>query len=125
MVTRLRELRRNETQVESCLWSFLRNRQLHGFKFRRQHQFGGYIVDFYCHEAQVVIECDGSIHETNENWQHDQARTPYMVGYGLKVLRFTNEEVLNNTVSVIRKIAEFPVNASVDAAPRKPKTKLA
>src|SRR5687768_11550895 len=86
MVSRSRQLRRNETKAESCLWELLRNRQLHGFKFRRQHQFGGYIVDFYCHEAQLVIECDGPIHETNENWQHDQARSAYMAGYGLRVM---------------------------------------
>ena len=84
----------------------LRNRQMHGFKFGRQHQFGDYIADFYCHEAQLVIECDGSIHETNENWQHDQVRDTYMVGQGLRVLRFKNEDVLNNTVEVLRKIAE-------------------
>jgi very-short-patch-repair endonuclease len=78
---------------------------MYGFKFRRQHQFGDYIADFYCHEAQLVIECDGSIHETNENWQHDQLRDAYMVGQGLRVLRFKNEDVLNNTVEVLRKIA--------------------
>ena len=105
-MTLARELRANQTEAESCLWSLLRNRQMHGFKFRRQHQFGDYIADFYCHEAQLVIECDGSIHETNENWQHDQARDAYMVGQGLRVLRFKNEEVLNNTVDVLRKIAE-------------------
>ena len=105
-LTRARELRANQTEAESCLWSLLRNRQMYGFKFRRQHQFGDYIADFYCHEAQLVIECDGSIHQTNENWQHDQARDAYMVGQGLRVLRFKNEDVLNNTDEVVRKIAE-------------------
>ena len=109
MVTRARELRSNQTEAESCLWSLLRNRRMYGFKFRRQHQFGDYIADFYCHEAQLVIECDGSIHETNENWQHDQARDAYMVGQGLRVLRFQNEDVLNDTVEVLRKIAEYLV----------------
>lgn len=109
MLTRARELRANQTLAESCLWEKLRNRQLYGFRFRRQHQFGDYIADFYCHEAQLVLECDGSVHETNENWRHDQARDAYMVGQGLRVLRFTNEEVLNNTDEVLRKIAEFLV----------------
>ncbi len=109
MLTRVRELRINQTPAEACLWSKLRNRQVFGFKFRRQHQFGDYIADFYCHEAQLVIECDGVIHETNENWQHDQARDAYMVGQGLRVLRFTNHEVLNNTEEVLDKIAEFLV----------------
>ena len=110
MVTRSRELRTNQTQAESCLWDKLRNRQLYGFKFRRQHQFGDYIADFYCHEAQLVIECDGSIHQTNENWQHDQVRDTYMVGQGLRVERFSNEEVLNNIGVVVDKIAESLVD---------------
>jgi very-short-patch-repair endonuclease len=105
MVTRARELRINETPAESCLWSKLRNRQLHGFKFRRQHQFGNYITDFYCHEAQLVIECDGLVHDTNEAWQHDQTRDAYMIGQGLRVLRFSNDEVLNDTEAVLRTIA--------------------
>ena len=79
MVTRVRELRINQTPAEACLWSKLRNRQVFGFKFRRQHQFGDYIADFYCHEAQLVIECDGSIHETNENWQ-PRSSTPRVYG---------------------------------------------
>ena len=107
MLTSAREQRTYATQAESCLWSKLRNRQLCGFKFRRQHQFGNYIADFYCHEAQLVVECDGSIHETNESWQHDQTRDAYMVGQGLRVLRFTNQEVLNNTDAVLKEIAKF------------------
>jgi very-short-patch-repair endonuclease len=61
-----REFRKNETSAEGLLWALLRNRQLFGFKFRRQHQFGDYIADFYCCEAQLVIECDGAAHEPNE-----------------------------------------------------------
>ena len=56
------------------LWQLLRDRKLLGFKFRCQHQIGRYIADFYCREAQLVIECDGAIHDRNEQWQHDQAR---------------------------------------------------
>ena len=109
LATQVRELRSNQTEAESCLWRLLRNRQVSGLKFRRQHQFGNYIADFYCHEAQLVIECDGSVHDSNENWQHDQARDAYMVGQGLRVLRFTNEEVLNNTEEVPKEIARFLV----------------
>ena len=107
MAGQARELRSNETNAESRLWSLLRNRQLSGFKFRRQHQFGNYIADFYCHEAQLVVECDGSIHDLNQNWQHDQARDAYMVGQGLRVLRFTNEEVLNDPRAVLDKIGIY------------------
>src|SRR5688500_8940693 len=109
MLTSARELRTNATQAELYLWSKLRNRQLCGFKFRRQHQFGKYIADFYCHEAQLVVECDGSIHGTNENWQHDRTRDIYMVGQGLRVLRFKNEEVLNDIEAVLKEIARFLV----------------
>ena len=107
MATHARELRVNQTEAELCLWRLLRNRQMCGFKFRRQHQFGNYIADFYCREAQLVIECDGSIHNNNENWQHDQARDAYMIGQGLRVLRFTSQEVLNDTEVVLREIAKF------------------
>ena len=120
-LTQARELRTKETKAESRLWSILRNRQMHGFKFRRQHQFGNYIADFYCHEAQLVIECDGSIHETNENWQHDQTRDAYMIGQGLRVLRFANEEVLNNTQAIVKKIQEF-LNREMLTLPPKNKT---
>ena len=109
MVEQARKLRTRETRAESWLWTKLRNRQLCGFKFRRQHQYGNYIADFYCHEAQLVVECDGSIHETNENWQHDQTRDAYMVSQGVRVLRFTNEEVTNNTDAVLEKIAKYLV----------------
>lgn len=109
MATRARALRANQTLAESCLWDKLRDRRMYGFKFRRQHQFGDYIADFYCHEAQLVIECDGLVHETNENWQHDQARDAYMVGQGLRVLGFTNDEVMNNTEEILNQISGFLV----------------
>ena len=86
------------------LWNELRSRQLLGFKFRRQHQFGDYIADFYCHEACLIIECDGPVHDGNEQWQHHQVRDSYMVSHGLRVLRFKNEEVLNDLKTVLEKI---------------------
>ncbi len=63
-----RELRKQQTSAEDLLWQLLRDRRLLGFKFRRQHQFGGYVADFFCREAQLVIECDGEIHNRNEAW---------------------------------------------------------
>src|SRR5712691_8821578 len=82
------EFRKKQTTAEELLWQLLRNRQVLGFKFRRQHQFGDYIADFYCREANLVIECDGAIHELNERWHHDQERDAYLISQGLKVLRF-------------------------------------
>jgi very-short-patch-repair endonuclease len=102
----MRDLRAKETEPEVLLWKLLRNRQLLGLKFRRQHQFGGYVVDFYCHEAQLVIECDGSVHEDNEQWHHDQNRDAYMIAEGLRVLRFSNAAILNDPESVLNEIVK-------------------
>ena len=102
-----RELRAEQTSAEALLWLLLRNRQLLGFKFRRQHQFGDYVADFYCHDARLVVECDGSHHDSNEQWQHDQNRDAYLVGQGLRVLRFTNEQILNNTQTVLEEISKY------------------
>ena len=102
-----RELRKKPTSAEEFLWQILRGRQLLGFKFRRQHQFGDYVVDFYCSEARLVIECDGLVHDRNEQWHHDQNRDVYMIGHGIRVLRFTNERVLNDTEGILNEIAKY------------------
>src|SRR5437867_8755009 len=102
-----RELRAKQTPAETLLWQLLRKRQLFGFKFRRQHQFGDYVADFYCHEAGLIIECDGSVHDSKEQWHHDQNRDEYMIAQGLRVLRFTNEQILNDTPSVLEQIKDY------------------
>ena len=102
-----RDLRTKQTDAETLLWKLLRNRQLLGFKFRRQHQFGDYIADFYCHEACLVIECDGAVHDGNEQWHHDQKRDAYMIANGLRVLRFTNEQILDNPESLLQEISKY------------------
>ena len=102
-----RELRGRQTSAEALLWQLLRDRRLLGFKFRRQHQFGDYVTDFYCPEAGLAIECDGSVHEGNEQWRHDRKRDAYMIGQGLRVLRITNERILNDTGSVLEEIAQY------------------
>src|SRR6266850_908378 len=107
LVELARELRRKQTSAEGLLWELLRNRQLLKFKFRRQHQFGDYVADFYCHEAQLVIECDGSVHESNERWHHDQDRDAYMTAQGLRVIRFTNNRILNDTEKVLEEIVTY------------------
>ena len=104
-LTLTRELRQGSTDAEAFLWERLRNRKLLGFKFRRQHQIGKYVVDFYCHKASLVIECDGGIH--SKAWQHDQIREAYMSGLGLRTLRFKNEEVLNETEQVLSEIRGY------------------
>ena len=104
---RLRELRKRSTDAELLLWESLRKRRLFGFKFRRQHQIGKYIADFYCHEAKLVIECDGGIHARVEAWNHDQNRDAYMSSLGLRVLRFTNDEVLKEITRVLAVIETY------------------
>ena len=102
-----RDLRTNQTDAEALLWKLLRNRQLLGFKFRRQHQIGDYIADFYCHEGCLVIECDGSVHDRNEQWHHDQNRDAYMISNGLRVLRFRNEQILDNPERILEEISKY------------------
>ncbi len=100
-----RELRQKQTSAEALLWALLRNRQLCGAKFRRQHQFGSYICDFFCNEAKLVIECDGAGHFTRSGKERDINRDAYMASHGLTVLRFENYEVLNDPESILQKIA--------------------
>ena len=102
-----RELRQTSTDAESFLWNRLRNRKMAGFKFRRQHQVGMYVTDFYCREAKLVIECDGVIHAKAESWHHDQNREAYISSLGLRTVRFTNEEVLNETERVLSVIRDY------------------
>ena len=107
LVTLARELRERQTPAEALLWKLLRNRQLLGFKFRQQHQFGDYIADFYCHQARLVIECDGSVHDLHEQWHHDQNRQAYMIAEGLRVVRFTNDQILNDIEKVLEEISKY------------------
>jgi len=97
-------LRKNLTPAEKYLWRLLRSRKLKGHKFRRQHPIGGYIVDFYCHAAGLIIEVDGKIHETTENKMYDDERTKILEANGLKVIRFSNDDVLRNTNLILARI---------------------
>jgi len=96
-----RALRSNMTDAEKKLWQRLRAKQLKGLKFLRQYIIGSYIVDFYCHEEQVVIEIDGSGHMTEKGKEKDIKRDNYLKSLEIKVFRFNNLEVLNNTDSVM------------------------
>jgi 5-methyltetrahydrofolate--homocysteine methyltransferase len=80
------------------LWRELRNRGLGGFKFRRQQPIDRFIVDFFCLEAKLVVEVDGEIHTTQEGY--DQARQRHLEARGLRVIRFSNEEVFTNLAEV-------------------------
>ena len=95
------ELRNNMTEAEEFLWSKLRMKQLKGFMFSRQKPLGGYIVDFYCYRANLVIEVDGGHHFTDENKEYDKIRDEFLGNMGLTVLRFTNSDVIDNIEGVV------------------------
>jgi very-short-patch-repair endonuclease len=101
---RARVLRAAQTEAERRLWQRLRNRQLNGAKFRRQSLIGPYIGDFFCLEAPMVAELDGSQHGEERERQADERRTEYLKSQGYRVLRFWNEEVLNNIDGVLETI---------------------
>jgi len=101
-----RELRKSATKAEKILWEYLRNRNLDGLKFRRQHPIDKFIADFYCHEKKLVIELDGAVHDDKMNAQYDEARTYELKGSGITVIRFKNNEVENNISFVITEIRE-------------------
>jgi very-short-patch-repair endonuclease len=102
-IGRARNLRRNMTDAEKRLWSVLRNRQLAGCKFRRQHPVGIYSLDFACPERLLAIEVDGGQHAGSTA---DVSRTAWLGSQGWLVLRFWNNDVLGNTEGVIRQITE-------------------
>ena len=97
-----KKLRDNQTRSELILWQYLKQKPK-GYKFRRQHPIGIYILDFYCHALKLVIEADGGIHTDEQVRQHDIERQQNLEVHGLKFLRFTNSEIENNIESVISK----------------------
>ena len=101
-----RELRQESTEAEKLLWAELRNRKLNGWKFRRQHPLDKFIVDFYCNEKKLVVELDGSVHSEKINKEYDEARTAMLSGLNVIVLRFKNEEVVNDIKETLKKIRE-------------------
>jgi very-short-patch-repair endonuclease len=98
---RSRELRHDVTPAEKLLWHELRANKL-GVHFRRQQVISGFIVDFYCHKADLVVEVDGDIHDLQK--EEDIRRENTLKELGLRVIRFRNEEVLNNLPSVLENI---------------------
>jgi very-short-patch-repair endonuclease len=99
---RAKELRRNMTPAEKILWYQLRTDKLKGFHFRRQQAIDGYIVDFYCHAVALIIEVDGGIHK--QQIEYDAERDAHLISRGFSILRFTNDEVMNNLPIVLERI---------------------
>ena len=105
-----RALRKRPTDAESLLWLHLRNRTFSNYKFRRQHPLGRYVVDFFCEEKEIVIEVDGSQHAEITVDSLERERWLKMKGY--KVLRFWNNQILNETGAVLEVILQACVSPS-------------
>ncbi|WP_205371146.1 endonuclease domain-containing protein [Thermoleptolyngbya sp. PKUAC-SCTB121] len=105
-----KHLRKHQTPAESRLWEVLRNKKLHGLRFRRQHPVGNFIADFYCPACKLVIELDGGIHTHRADY--DAARTQEMAAYGYRVIRFENQQVLDDLNSVLDVIYQEALSRS-------------
>src|ERR1700729_2126187 len=97
---RARSLRKNDTWAEKLMWRWLRGRRFSGYKFRRQHPLGDYYLDFFCEEADLNIELDGSQHGFPDQQQHDEKREIFLKSRGIKTLRFWNGRLRRNSQSV-------------------------
>ena len=104
---RARELRREQTEAERALWDRIRARRLGGFKFRRQFPIGPYIADFCCKECGLVIELDGKIHLNKVVAERDDGREIEIQKLGIRILRFTNEDVFKNIEKVLFTISDY------------------
>ena len=102
--SRRKELRNNSTPAEKLLWSKLLHSNLGGYKFRRQHSVGAYILDFYCPSEKLAVELDGDSHFTDEAIEYDLQRTAYLNTLNIKVLRFLNTDVYDNLNVVCERI---------------------
>jgi len=101
-----RQLRGNMTDAERHLWAKIRMKQLKGYQLYRQKPIGDYIIDFFCPRAKLVIEVDGSQHFSDEMTEYDRIRNEYLSSLGLRVLRFTNTDVLTHIKGVVESIIE-------------------
>lgn len=98
------KLRNNSTKAEIVLWRHLRNKQLLGFDFHRQKPLGEFIADFYCPQARLVIEVDGMSHLNDEVEKRDREKEKFMQKRNIRIIRLTNDEVLNDIGNVLKKI---------------------
>jgi very-short-patch-repair endonuclease len=102
-----RKLRQQPITCERILWSKIRNRQLGGFKFRRQCSIDKYIVDFYCAEVKLVVEIDGATHGTEQEVKYDKKRQGFLEKQDLLVLRYLNVDIKDNLDLVLENILEI------------------
>jgi very-short-patch-repair endonuclease len=106
IVRAARQLRQEPTSAEVKLWDALRGRRLAGLKFRRQHPYEQFVLDFFCVEHQLVVELDGGVHAEPTQAARDAERTEFLQSRGIRVLRFKNETVENEIEAVLKQIKE-------------------
>lgn len=99
-----KELRDRLTEPEKILWEKLRLNRLNGYRFKPQHPIGSFIADFYCHKAKLVIEIDGKYHDSKSQSEFDANRSGIINEFGLRVIRFSNEDVINRIDFVLSEI---------------------
>ncbi len=97
-----RALRNTQTEAETIFWNQIRAKRFFGLKFKRQYSIDRYVVDFFCHSKNIAIEIDGGQHA--ENIEYDNARTKFLNALGIKVLRFWNNDIINNLDGVLEKL---------------------
>ena len=104
MKQRRKTLRKNLSKAEAIMWNHLSRRQMNGYKFRRQHSVDQYVIDFYCPELKLAIEIDGDSHFMSGAEVQDKIRQEYIESFGIKFLRFTNEDVYKNIDGVCQTV---------------------
>ena len=104
--SRAKILRRTMTRAETLLWRYLKAHHVDGLGFRRQVPMRGYVADFVCHAARLIVELDGETHDFDSRLQSDQTRDAWFKSQGYVVLRFTNDQVLSNLMGVIKAIGD-------------------
>lgn len=115
-----KQLRNNLTPAEASLWKLLQGKKLGARKFRRQHSVGNYILDFYCPSEKLAIELDGAGHYTEEGIKKDEVRTTFLNAFGIKVIRFENKLIFENTEWVLEEISRsFTPPRPADTPPPK------
>ncbi|MFH1159440.1 MAG: endonuclease domain-containing protein [bacterium] len=114
---RAKELRENMTSAEKVLWSKINSGKMQGFRFKPQHPIDRFIVDFYCHKARLVIEIDGEVHNQEDQIERDQGRSAELEEYGLTVLRFSNQDILENIEDVLKTIHQSLSSSRREVSP--------
>jgi len=100
-------LRKDMPDAEVIVWSYLRDRRLCGYKFRRQHGIGRYVVDFYCPKLRLVIELDGDSHFQSGAAKRDRQRQNFIESFGITVIRFTNTDIYENITGVLEELINY------------------